>query len=348
MIAGTKSKHPNLLERFKASTSSDFPSGMDYLARFGAIESYLTENVHPAVTVGASFADGGFLTDHGPLHVRTVIERASALLQSSDYTGLTNYEIYLLLAAIHVHDVGNMSGRSEHELGSADLMQKLGALFGSDDVEKRTIYKIAQAHGGRVGLDKDKISKLQETEYLMGQTVRPRFLAALLRFADELADDRTRAQRQLIDGGLPLSSEVFHKFAYALHSVLVVGNSVRLSFEMTREDALSRFGKYANSVYLLDEIYERMLKMHAERIYCMRFLRPAISIDQIDVSIKVFGPRFADDPLANIDFRLEEAGYPSLSSTDILNFCPELAAHACGSPPTGLSLNAFLGGSDEE
>jgi len=345
-ISATLNAPQSLLQRFHACSPEEFPGGMDYVSRFNGIASYLAENVHPSVTISASLVDGGFLTDHGPQHVRTVIDKASELLNTASDSVLTCYEAYLLLAAIHVHDVGNMSGRDEHELGSADIMSRLGALFGSDDVEKRTIFKIAQAHGGRIGGDRDKISRLQESEHLLGQTVRPRFLAALLRLADEFADDRTRAQRLLIDSGvLPRESEVFHKYAYALHSVVVAGNTARLSFEMTRADAASLYGKRDGEVYLLDEIYERVIKMHAERMYCMRFLRPAISIDRLDISIRVYGPGYADDPLAAIDFRLEEAGYPLMPEGGILALCPQLTNHACGSPPTGTSLNIFLGGS---
>ena len=115
----------------------------------------------------------GVVTDHGTEHVRTVIRRASELINNATDFEMSCYETYLLLASIHVHDIGNMSGREGHELGSADIIQQLGAVFGPDDVEKRMIFKIAQAHGGRVGADKDKIAKLQEVDHLLGQKVKP-------------------------------------------------------------------------------------------------------------------------------------------------------------------------------
>ena len=83
--------------------------------------------------------------------------------------------------------------------------------------------------------------------------------------------------------------------------------------------------------------------MHYERMYCMRFLRPLISIDIIDVSIKVYGENFINDPIATIDFRMEEAGYPSWGKEAIFNICPSLAAHKCGVPLCGESLKTYLG-----
>jgi len=336
-------KPASILEHLTRCAKEDFPNGSDYIARFQAIESYLNENIHPSVTPVASLLDGVYLTGHGILHIRTVMTRVSDLLDSSAPHGLSCYELYLLLAAIHVHDVGNIQGRKDHESAAADAVNKYDILFGTDDVEKRLIFRIADAHTGRRGNDKDKISKLQETDHVLGNTVHPRYLAALLRFADELADDRSRTSKTELDSGaIPKESEIFHRYAYALHSVVVSGNTVRLSFDMTSEEAGKTFQRNGSQIYLLDEIYDRMIKMHCERIYCMRFLRPTISIDRIDVSIAVFGPRYIDDPLATINFRMEEAGYPTDSSRGILGVCPELENHSYGCPLTGKSLKDYL------
>jgi hypothetical protein len=114
-------------------------------------------------------------------------------------------------------------------------------------------------------------------------------------------------------------------------------------FDITRDDATQMYGKGDKQVYLLDEIFDRSLKMHRERIYCMRFLRPSISIDKIEVSIRIYPPRYIDDPIVTIDYRMEEAGYPN-ESDEFLSICPALGQHACGSPLTGASLREYLEG----
>lgn len=321
-----------------------FPGGglTNYYRRYRQIQEYLDRNVHPYVNALAMRRDGGYLTDHGPEHIKTVIQRASRLADSPGCI-LTAYEVYVLLVGIQIHDVGNIFGREEHELQSETIMDQLSLLLGDDTGEKHAIYKIAAAHSGYSNGNKDKISKLLETNSLLGHDIRPRLLAALLRFADELADDRTRAARFLMDsGGVPTESEIHHHYACALCSVKteMPGDSVVLHFELTLQGACATFGKGAEEVYLLDEIFERTLKMHRERIYCTRFLRPSITIDKINVTIRVYGPRYSGDPRI-ITYRLEESGYPEIVST-IHAICPELTDASYGGVIDGKSLHALL------
>ena len=222
-------------------------------------------------------------------------------------------------------------------------MNHLGPLLGDDMGEKHAIHKIAAAHRGHSNGNKDKISMLLETGSFLGHDIRPRLLAALLRLADELADDRTRAARFLIHGdSVPTASEVYHRYAHALSSVKteIPGDSVVLHFELTQQNACETFGKGDDQVYLLDEIFERTLKMHCERIYCMRFLRPAVTIDKIKVTIMVYGPGYSGDP-TTISYRLKESGYPETVST-IHAICPELTNNLYGGIVNGKSLHDLL------
>lgn len=330
-----------LRAKLDGCSTSEFPGDSDYRTRFAAMESQMNEQVHPEVTAGAS-ADRNRLTDHGPGHIKTVIRRASDLLKASDSDTLTCYETYLLLAAIHVHDVGNLYGRQDHEVMANRVMERLGALFGPDDTEKRAIFTIARAHSGQNKDGKDIIADLLKEDFILGQRVRPRFLAALLRFADELADDRTRAARFSIEENqIPESSLIYHKYAYALHSVLVEKDSINLKFELAAGDATEPFKKDKKPAYLLEEIFGRTMKMHRERIYCMRFLRPFIDVDRIDVTIQVFGQGFAGQALATISYRLVEAGYPD-ESKPIYGLCPELLDHEYGAPLNGRNLKFYI------
>jgi hypothetical protein len=169
-----------------------------------------------------------------------------------------------------------------------------------------------------------------------------RFLAALLRFADELADDRTRASRFLMgEGKIPASSLIYHKYAHALHSVSVVKDAVNLKFDLTAEDAMTPIKGDKRTVYLLEEIYARTMKMHRERLYCMRFLRPLIDIDRIDVTIEVFDHGYSQE-LATISYRLVEAGYPDETKPSIYVLCPVLFDHPYGSPLNGSNLKFYI------
>ena len=331
-------QHPMLLSDWIVHQNKEqFPShgAIDYRKRLGNITEYLNNEVHPHVEKGALLKGDGYLTDHGPRHIETVIERASWLLSepSATYPQLSSYEVYLLLLAIHFHDIGNIYGREEHETRHAEIMRELNSLVGDEMVEKNAILKIARAHGGRVNGSKDTISELLSSDPVLGKDVRYQTLAAILRFADELADDSRRASRivERLDL-IPEGSEVYHAYARSLHSVNVRPreNRVDLRYCFERPDAMRTFGKQVSrdnisNVYLLDEIFERTLKMHFERQYCMRFMHRVAQIEAVDVRIDVYEDAYSMAPCTDpIGYRLQDRGYPDTSSMDIAKICPDV------------------------
>src|SRR5436309_14223757 len=96
---------PNLRDWLLKRPASQFPGrNRNYVAQYCAFEQYMFKYVHPQIEKMALAADGGFLTDHGSEHISTVIDRASFMLGPKP--PLSSYETYILLAAIHLHDVG--------------------------------------------------------------------------------------------------------------------------------------------------------------------------------------------------------------------------------------------------
>lgn len=324
----------NLREWFSDQPDEQFPphGGSPYTSRFRNIADLMNEQVHPAVEKGAILKDGGFLTDHGPRHIETVIRRATSLLSfpEENFPKLSPYEVYLLLLAIHFHDVGNIFGRDKHETLHAKVLQQFEQLIGNEMVEKQAILRIARAHGGRINGSKDTISTLSKSDPVLGHRVRHQTLAAILRFSDELADDSHRASRigKLL-GIIPKESEVYHAYAKSLHSVVVCPEEhlVELHYSFLKEDAIRTFGKKVledglDAVYLLDEIYERTLKMHFERKYCMQFMQEVVRIDALDVRIEVYEDDHSMTPcIEAIGYRLQEQGYPDISSISLKDLC---------------------------
>jgi len=182
-----------------------FPSnnGSLYKLRYPHISKFM-QKYHEEVEKGAIFntiKEGKcspeqipYLNNHGTGHVHTVITKASQLIQEASCK-ITPYEGYLLLFAIQLHDIGNIFGRDDHEKKCSDIMNALGGTAGLDKPEKRTVVNIASVHGGLTDDGgKDTISTLEpDPRALLGQDVRSRLLAAILRFSDELADDSSRA-----------------------------------------------------------------------------------------------------------------------------------------------------------
>lgn len=149
-------------------------------------------------------------TDHSVSHSERVIEKLSKMtegLMARD--PLSPVEAYILLAAAYLHDIGMQDELS----GSADLQwmrdqhNKLGATRILESIEWfRTreplavplfpdaeigaiVAKVVEAHRGAVDLSDPKY----EPSPYGAQKIRPRLLAALLRFGDELDTDFRRA-----------------------------------------------------------------------------------------------------------------------------------------------------------
>lgn len=315
------------------AAAAAFPDrNVDYFDRFHRIAEYLNTQIHPNVNQGSAVnssrpkrAGPIWLTDHGPEHVSTVIERASALSCTLGCV-LDPYETYLLLLGIHFHDVGNVFGREHHERRINEVMSQISEpLIGANKLEHRMIRDLAMVHGGEVTVGgektKDTIGQLRYTG-----TKHPRIplLAAILRLADELADDHTRTSRFILDGVIPPEAEVYHLYADRLRQVQIEASEHRvdLIFEINEAIAARRIKKDSKEIYLFDEILERTMKTHRENVYCSRFMRHVIHIDHLRVTVKICSNDYmlVRDKLVYI---LREQGYPT-AATSIAKLCPDL------------------------
>ncbi|QTN31147.1 hypothetical protein HZ994_02005 [Akkermansiaceae bacterium] len=318
----------------------DFPNhgSVQYDAIFLNIEHELNTKVHNNVAAYAAIRNkGGFLTDHGPKHIEMVMRRASALINTSSNSGfstnLTPYEGFLLLISIHCHDVGNIYGREGHESRILDIVGKIADFNKLKASEQRQIAKIASSHGGTVDGDKDTIGTIisEGTQDLMGKQVRPQLLAAILRLADELADEHSRADEfGLQNGQIPEESQIYHRFAKCLETVKVDRQNQRIKMEfcLYPDDMLTEFGYRKDEggnilkKYLLDEIHKRTQKAFCEMIYCMKFMRGySVNIQKIDVTLSAFCN--STEAFRIHSYVIKEKGYPMHIEKTIKELCEE-------------------------
>ncbi|MPM08895.1 hypothetical protein SDC9_55211 [bioreactor metagenome] len=308
-----------------------------------------------------------WLNDHGPDHIAAVVERASQLLDngkedtSNFMYSLNAREVFLLLNAIQVHDVGNFFGRVGHEEKVLEAVNNGLTPILFDSTEAKYIYDIAHVHGGKVtykngSSDKNTIKKIKQHITSDGYDVRLQLLAAILRFADELADEKKRADiLSLNNGSLTKGSEVFHAFSACLDSVKVDHSKliIEVHFKIPKKYATRKFGKLISEnginkvvdCYLIDEIYSRLLKMHQERIYCSKFWKSMIEIDRIWVEIEFYNDSMGEETIdfehlqvhPDITFTLHDNGYPS-GSGDIFSCCDGELKYQDGSKIDGENL----------
>ncbi|MDE0040179.1 MAG: hypothetical protein OXU77_21855 [Gammaproteobacteria bacterium] len=291
---------------------------MNYYTRFMGLSNHLNKEVHPKVNAGSTAAETVWLTDHGPDHIATVIGRIHDLAFQSGAYVVSPYEAYILAVAAHMHDIGNVYGREEHERRVRDILFGLDdTLIGDDNIEKRMICDIAMAHGGKIGSDPngtpDAIA--MDTIGRMSHDRPIRKLAAILRLADELADDRTRSNKLDLEvlaenKSYRRQSEIHHVYAQRLHPPAIdhQTRTIQLTFELLMEHVVAKYYKRGKGRYLLDEIFERTLKTHREQIYCSRFMSPDILLDRVAVEILVCTPKY-QEVRARLDYTLEQA-YP--------------------------------------
>jgi len=160
-----------------------------------------------------------YYTLHGMDHSRAVISMLDGLVDGIDPDrGLTNPEIFYLLASVYLHDVGMLIPypddegqaneinarkkrpytkedliRDKHHLRSGEYVTEHAAELELDHVESECVRLICEGH---------RVVEL-DTEYyddrLIGsERIRVRLLAALLRFSDELDISYKRAPKKLM------------------------------------------------------------------------------------------------------------------------------------------------------
>jgi hypothetical protein len=319
------------------SNKNNLPDrNVNYWGRYTALLAGLREQVYKNINSGlASFSKSpGIYTDHGPEHFDEVVRYAGLLLANSQtgaLEGLEPYELYLLLCAIRLHDAGNIDGREEHERNAASILYQYGGNIIHDSPEFELISSIAQAHGGyTIDGNKDTISTLPpDNTPFGGITCRPRYVAALVRFADEICEHRNRAAGHFIrNGTLPDENKLFHYYAGSITGAVPdrKAKSFRLHIGINTDFLHEKYPTppdaegVSTEKYLIDEIKERLGKLDRERSYCNQFLSPDLQTNQVEVQIRLLQARRIGNAMQNgevdkFEFRIPSlSGYPQSSS----------------------------------
>jgi hypothetical protein len=309
-----------IMEQRWITKRNEFPqSKNDLITKYKYIEDHLNENYHTFVGLGASIAGDGVLTDHGVKHVQNVIDKAWKITKNKtdEFTG---YELYILLLAIHFHDLGNISGRKDHEQKIIDIMNEVKTNLPLDIAEQEFVSKIAMAHGGHIPNDKNDKNTLRTLEYettCNGGKIRPVLLAAILRFSDELADDYNRIIPNI---EIPPENQVFQEYSKSLEAIGFSGKTLVFRFRIPYESTQITFKKNNKAVFLYDEILERLLKCLRELDYCSRYSKGFIDIETLSVEIQIREQENSNKVLIRDFFKLCLTGYPKEEAFQLKDF----------------------------
>lgn len=333
--------------RFEIETRKSLEAvhdGAELWAKYQHTREDLANNILPYI---ASQVPG--LSDHGVDHIGNVIDNIGQVLgmNSSGHlpagaiaATIPAHERLLLLMGALLHDVGNILGRSRHNLVTDEVWRGSGnASYGRwTPVDRRTIIKLCQAHTGKGpdGSDDTLRSLTGGDHYFLNDAVPLAKLAATLRFADELAEGSQRTSRFLLFHDLYGTENVdFHRYADATHVIIDrAGGRIALNYDI--EVNARHYGEgpqlRENLGRLLGLIFQRILKLERERVYARHYAPDWLAFSETSVLINIGRDGFrlhSPQPLLLNDFNLRDD-----SATQFAKLNPDydidvILRHAC-------------------
>lgn len=275
--------------------ASNCSQGMkDLWAKYQLAKSKL-----PAEVLSWIAKKDGNLSDHGILHIDNIFENAARLLSLSPEVGsggalegkpfcgldIKPVEAFVLGMALMFHDSGNIMGRKGHARNARTIMNEiLKDLLKIEEI--RGIAQVMSAHSGTTASgDPDTIKALDEApRYICKEPVRMRPLAALVRFADELAEGSQRTSNYLrSQGAFVLQKQgasiaenieernIFHDYASITSINIDRGNGrVALQYNIDLNDNMFDSQNGVGKEYLeplLNLVFYRIKKTDDERRY---------------------------------------------------------------------------------
>ncbi len=239
--------------------------GASFKAQYTLAKQKLTQNIY-----GFIQAAQPSISDHGLDHINNVLSNAYDLLGDSfAQTGVSSIEAYCLGMMILFHDVGNLEGRENHRSNITKIFDWVRGTDARVRPEKTIVTRAAWAHTGEA-LDKtkDTLKDLPVSEHLERRKVRLRSLAAILRFADELAEGPQRTSEYMrTHNGFDADALKYHDYASMTHVHIDRGNSrIALKYEVDIK-AADPDQLRPTLTDKLTFIYDRIAKLDQERRY---------------------------------------------------------------------------------
>jgi hypothetical protein len=255
-----------------------------------------------------------YYTDHSIGHINRILRKLYFLLRpqlltdnesgafgrsyiSLDKTSkkLNIYEMYLLMCSALWHDIGNLYGRNNHEKNIAKVFNNAKP-FLYDFTSSEWIEKISMAHSGKNAID-DYIDR--ETKNEGDFTFYPKFLAALLRLADELDEDKERVGATLYNM-IPEEKKAYWFFCKCNDSIKIEKDDldrhkIVIEGRMDKKDIKTKLKKEIAlneicEVVGIEEYIRRIDKMNKERQYCSCYLKPRYfkPVEYIQLRLRIY------------------------------------------------------------
>ena len=256
----------------------------ELLADYETARSFLFQNIYPEIK--SKLPE---YTYHDGNHVINVLNNVHTLLDKH-MEKISSEVLYFLCLSTLFHDAGLIFGRENHQKNISDIYTRIR---GSNNLqkfanEKLIITKIVGAHTGHAPDDtNDTINYLGDN---MGynEMINTREIAAIIKFADELAEGGQRTSDYFIENNIyKKNSKIFHKYSQAYQSVISPkDNRLAITYNIILKLNDSNDLIIDQDIGLktfLDFIYERLIKIDDERKYCRYYCPWLESMKEISV-----------------------------------------------------------------
>ena len=259
--------------------------GDEYIALYVAARTVLLDDVFDEIR-----GREPHLTDHGPRHIADVLSNVFKLLDGN-LDHFSPIEHYILGLSVLFHDVGNLHGRQGHNRRIGRFYDHVRRGAPNFAHERTLVVQIAQAHTGtaRNG-SRNTLTDVPELLHLHGQPIKAREIAAIVRFADELAEGRQRTSAYMTQHGLYAPESVdHHRYSQATDIAIDKGNArIAITYQLDIDTTRPVDEETQKVKTFLRFACERLAKMDLERRYA-RFhcVKPLSVLKQISARLNI-------------------------------------------------------------
>ncbi|PKM68376.1 MAG: hypothetical protein CVU95_04025 [Firmicutes bacterium HGW-Firmicutes-2] len=273
--------------------------------------------------------------DHGEIHVEAIIKTISDMIRGycievssskdteirdidTEYL-LSTYDLFSLLISIVIHDAYMIQGRKKHGANVVNIFSKLNNCIEDEELSS-SIIKIARAHS-----DKMHFHKCKNLVKINDFIIQEKSLASLLRFADEISEDKNRGiigndlfEKEIVG----TDHEIYWRHTHAIQSSIYNSGrrSIDIYYRINKEFAFVDFKLDTDeTITLFEFIVNRINKVNDERILCAPFFSQYCIIDSLYITLEFYEQN--DDGFRETLFseEIEVCSYPN-SGTSIEEF----------------------------
>lgn len=248
-------------------------------------------------------------TDHGIKHCQAILRimcemlpeeciykdiRSESYIAGSMPKRLTIEDVFVLMSCILWHDVGMICGRKEHARLLINFQHDLSYALKDKDLVQ-TIYNVCCSHSSSSNDVFRSCMNYRSLRFYGGKVnVAEKTLAAMLRIADEISEDRSRIELDPnIFDKVPNDQKIYWEHCASINYSGFDDNTIRLVYNIDKDKIFKEYeiglDPQNNTLHktLYRFIIERICKIINEMVYLSPYYTSLFRIDCIDLTISI-------------------------------------------------------------